>query len=298
MKRIVCFVVSLLLLAGVFVSCEKREQKRVISTVFVGYDLARQLVGDDARMLLPTGMEAHSYEPSVSDMIEIGNCELFIYVGGESEDWVETLLVGEHRPKRVLRLMDYVELLEEDHEHHHQGKVAYDEHIWTSPKNTAALLDAITNALCELDVEREAEYRLSSEAYKKELLKLDGEFEAFFESLNNKTLVFGDRFPLRYFADRYDIDYYSAYEGCSGEAEPSAATVSFLVDKIKEENIPVVFFIEMSDRRIANNIAEATDTETRLFHTCHNVSRDELENGETYLSLMKKNLETLREVLS
>ena len=272
----------------------------VISTVFVGYDLARQVGGGEANvsLLLPVGAESHTYEPTPRDIINISKCDIFICVGGESESWIDELISGENAPKKVIRMMDCVEVITEEHDHEHEtGKIAYDEHVWTSPNNTIKILDEIKKAFVELDGENKEIYETNHSKYRTELELLDGEFREFFGGFDDPTLVFGDRFPLRYFANEYGIDYYSAFHGCSSESEPSAQVVAALIDKVKTENIPAVFYIELSNHKVADTIAEATGAKTALFNTCHNVTIAEFEAGESYLSLMKKNLKTLKEVL-
>ncbi len=285
-------------------ACELSELNmdgvNVISTVFVGYDLAHQVGGGEANvsLLLPVGAESHTYEPTPRDIINISKCDIFICVGGESESWIDELISGENAPKKVIRMMDCVEVITEEHDHEHEtGKIAYDEHVWTSPNNTIKILDEIKKAFVELDGENKEIYETNHSKYRTELELLDGEFREFFGGFDDPTLVFGDRFPLRYFANEYGIDYYSAFHGCSSESEPSAQVVAALIDKVKNENIPAVFYIELSNHKVADTIAEATGAKTALFNTCHNVTIAEFEAGESYLSLMKKNLKTLKEVL-
>ena len=169
--------------------------------------------------------------------------------------------------------------------------------MWTSPKNAIKISESIKEALCEIDSENAEIYEENLLGYKEELETLDENFADFFATVENKTLVFGDRFPFKYFAKEYGLDYYAAYDSCSTEIEPSAGTISSLIDLVNDENISTVFYIEFSNEKVANSIAESTDTKTALLHSCHNVSKDELNNGATYISLMENNLETLREAL-
>ena len=334
----------------------------VVVTVFPAYDLARAAGGDlvNVTLLLPPGAESHSYEPTPADILAVQECDLFIYLGGESDTWVETILSAIDLQGDAMRMVDCVELLDEahvegmqnapghDHEHEtdcdddshghdHEAEVAEDhpheehtpeeeallhddhghdehpesaeheehdhllgavvgkdEHVWTSPKNAAEIVRDIGGKLAELDEEHAGSYRANAEAYGAELDALHQEFQAFFQGLDHRTIVFGDRFPLQYFAEEYDLDYYAAFPGCSTQTEPSAATIAFLTDKVAVEDISHIFYIEFSNHLVADSIAEATDRQTALFHTCHNVSRQEIEAGETYLTLMKRNLETLK----
>ena len=162
------------------------------------------------------------------------------------------------------------------------------------PRNAAKIVRDIGAKLAQLDGAHEAEYLANAEHYGLQLDELHHRFEEFFHSVDRRTIVFGDRFPLQYFAEEYDLDYYAAFPGCSTQTEPSAATIAFLTDKVRTEDISHVFYIEFSNHLVADSIAEATGRETALFHTCHNVSREEIEAGETYLTLMERNLETLK----
>nr|MBQ4318443.1 zinc ABC transporter substrate-binding protein [Clostridia bacterium] len=187
---------------------------------------------------------------------------------------------------------------DDGHEHDHSHDV-FDEHIWTSPVNAAKITKAIGDMICSLDIpdaDKET-YRTNTDTYIDELDKLDESFEAFFESCDNKVLVFGDRFPFRYFVEEYELDYYAAFPGCSGETEMSAANLVFLIDKVKADKVSTVFYIEFSNQQVAKSIAESTDTVTALLHSCHNVSKAEIDGGATYLSLMSQNLNALKEAL-
>ena len=273
---------------------EREERLTVVATVFPAYDFARADGGElaEVRLLLPPGAESHSYEPTPADILAVQECDLFLYLGGESDAWVETIL------ESVEGMEDH-----EGHDHDHaEGPglgevVGYDEHVWTSPKNAAAITRAVGDRLAELDPANAGTYAANTEGYAARIEALDREFADFFAGVEDRTMVFGDRFPLRYFAEEFDIDYYAAFPGCSTQTEPSAATIAFLTDKVREEGIPTVWYIEFSNHLVADSIAEAAGVKTALFHTCHNVSTDELEAGATYVSLMEQNLETLRENL-
>ena len=274
---------------------------------------ARNIAGEnaDVSLLLPPDTESHSYEPSPQDIIKIQSADLFIYVGGESEDWVKRILESSDTEVRTLRMMDTVEVYEEEiiegmqhDEDDHEGEDAdhegdddhgaYDEHVWTSPVNAIKISKSISDALSEADPENAEEYAKNNEAYAAKLKVLHEDFVEFFGTVDNRLLIFGDRFPLRYFVEEYGLDYYAAFPGCGSENEPSAATIAFLIDKVKEENIKTVFHIEFSNHRISDSIAEATGSSDVLFHTCHNVSKEEMDAGEDYISLMSQNLERLK----
>lgn len=308
---------------------ESPQKLKIVATIFPAYDLARAAAGDlgEVQLLLPPGAESHSYEPTPADILSIQECDLFVTLGGESGAWVDTILNAIDMQGETLRMMDQVEVLEEmtvegmqempghhhhhhdedgdhpedeDHDHDHElGAVLdLDEHVWTAPKNAAAITRSIGAKLGELDPVNAAGYTANAEAYATQLEELDQQFAHFFDGLEDRTMVFGDRFPLRYFADAYDIPYYAAFPGCSTQTEPSAATIAFLTEKVEEEKIPTVFYIEFSNHLVADSIAEATGTQTALFHTCHNISPDDLSGGETYLSLMTRNLETLKTAMN
>lgn len=338
MKKLFLILLCCLLLAG----CARTSQTeveddgrlKVVATVFPAYDFARSVAGDaaDVTMLLPPGMESHSYEPTPADILAVQNCDLFIYLGGESDTWVDTILSAIEMEGETLRMVDCVELLEEvhvegmqmapghDHEGHDHGEdepceeeegqaeehdhdhglgevVGMDEHVWTSPRNAAQITLEVAHHMGHLDEANATLYQERAEEYAAQILALDQEFEAFFAEQEDRTVVFGDRFPLLYFADCYDLEYYAAFPGCGTQTEPSAATIAFLTEKVRSEEIPTVWYIEFSNHLVADSIAEATATKTAMFHTCHNVTREEVNGGATYLSLMKGNLQTLRENL-
>lgn len=313
------------------------DKLQVVTTIFPPCDFVKNIGGDrvEVTMLLKPGMESHSYEPTPKDIIKIMNCDLFLYAGGESDVWVEELLAGNDREVRSKALLDWVDPLEEEHaegmqikahghdhdheeEQDHEGEAdhdhendsseqhshavhleeeEYDEHVWTSPKNAMVIVDEICSQLSELDPENAAFYRANADAYKEELKALDSAFEEVVAGASRKEVVFGDRFPLLYFVKTYGLEYYAAFPGCSMETEPSAATIAFLTEKVREDEIPVVFYLEMSNGKIADAIAEAAGAETAVFYSGHAITAADMANGENYLSLMYKNVETLKKAL-
>lgn len=290
---------------------DEPEKLTVVATVFPAYDFARAVGGEEAEvtLLLPPGAESHSYEPTPADILAVQQCDLFIYLGGESDTWVETILESVEPQGETLRMIDCVDLLEEetvegmeDHEDEHDHDdlglgevVGYDEHVWTAPRNAAQITRAIGERMKALDPDNADLYAANTQDYATQIEELDQQFSDFFAGVSDRTMVFGDRFPLRYFADEFDIEYYAAFPGCSTQTEPSAATIAFLTDKVRQEGISTVWYIEFSNHLVADSIAEATGAETALFNSCHNVSADDLEAGATYISLMEGNLETLRQ---
>lgn len=295
----------------------KVENKKisVVATIFPQYDFVRQIAGENVelKMLLKPGEETHSYEPTPQDIIAIQNSDLFIYVGGENDAWVEDIL--ESMPdngRKTLKLVDCVDTVEEEHvegmkeerghEEHGQEEThsvhEIDEHVWTSPLNAVKIVEQIKEELCEIDSENAPDYEENAEAYIAQLKELDQEFQDVVDHSKRKLMIFGDRFPFRYFAEAYGLDYYAAFSGCASDTEPSAATMAFLINKVQDENIKTVLKMELSNENIAKAIAEATNADVKEFYSCHNLTAEQFADGETYLSLMEKNVETLREVLN
>ena len=316
MKRLLTFIIvacaALGLAACGGVEDTQAEGISVVATTFAPYDFARELVGDNGSvsMLLPPGSETHSYEPTPKDILEIQNADVFIYVSGESDAWVTDVLESVGEGVRAVTLMDCVELLEEEtvegmqaeeHEHEENGhghEAEYDEHVWTSPRNAALICEKIAAALCEADPENAGEYNANLASYRAELAKLDAAFTAIVADGARKTIIFADRFPLLYFARAYGLTYYAAFPGCSEDAEPSAATVAFIIDKVREEDIPVVFHVELANEDMADIVCDETGAVKRKFNACHNVTRAQFNAGVTYLELMWENTEVLKEALA
>lgn len=289
---------------------------QVVCTLFPYYDFARQIGGDDVdvTLVVPAGRETHSFEPTPMDVIRISQADVFIYNGGESEQWVADILdaAGEDIPC-VLSMMDAAELHEEElvegmqsgtsaHDHHDHDEdgeeIEYDEHIWTSPVTAMALCRAITDGLCQADPDHADSFRARLADYLAALETLDGTFREIVAEGSRDLLVFGDRFPLLYFCREYGLDYRAAFHGCAGDTEPSLATLKYLIDLVNEQHIPVVYTIELSSRKVAKAIAETTGAQVRTFHSCQTVSRAEFDAGVTYLQLMEANADVLREGLS
>lgn len=299
---------------------ENDEKINVVATIYPQYDFSRQIAGDCANvtMLLGPGEESHTYEPTPQDIITIQNADVFIYVGGESESWVDSILDSvDIGSMEIISLMECVDPVEEelvegmeDDEHEHDEydehdesadsaeEVEYDEHVWTSVDNAQIISQAIADALCDADKANEETYRTNCEKYLSELSNLKKEFNSVVNSAQRNTIVFGDRFPLRYFADEFGLEYYAAFPGCSEQSEPSAGTVAFLVEKVREEKIPVVFSLELSNGKIAQTIAESTGAEVLTFQSCHNITMDDFQNGITYIDLMEQNVEVLKKALN
>ena len=321
-RKIQIWICLLTWVLFLFTGCTMKNQGtgdgriKVVSTIFASYDFARQIAGNNAQisMLLKPGTESHSYEPTPRDIISIQECDVFIYVGGENDAWVDNILESMDTSEiTIIKMIDLVDKYEEEHvegmeehvhtedchhEHHeHEHHEEWDEHVWTSPVNAIEICKKITEVFCEKDVRNSDAYIKNSDKYIGELKALDEYFTDIVENADRKTIVFGDRFPLRYFVEEYGLEYFAAFPGCSSDTEASAATVVFLIDKIRDEEIPVVFKIELSSDSMARTIAEDTNTKVMVFNTCHNVTRNEFQSGETYVSLMYRNAEALKEAL-
>lgn len=306
MNRKIILGLLLALLLSVSLSASAEEPLQILAVNFPCYDFAREVAGESAQvsMLLPPGSESHSYEPTPQDVIAIQSADLFIYVGGESDTWVESILLsmGEEAPP-VFRLCDPVTLLAEEtaasmeHEHD-EDETEMDEHVWTSPKNAMRIVEALRDRLTALAPEHAQTFTDSAVAYLAELSRLDMAFETVVAEGQRDLIVFGDRFPFRYLAAAYGLRYDAAFPGCSEDSEPSVRTVISLVNTICEEHIPVVFYIEFSSRRTADILAEETGAKPLLMHSCHNVSADEMAAGASYLSLMWQNVDALKEALN
>lgn len=287
--RIVSLLMAALCLlgcAGCNVAPKDEETLTVICTVFPPYDFVRAIAPEaKVSLLLPPGQETHAYEPTPRDIVNIQNCDLFVYVGGESDAWVEDMLASMDNPPKTLTLLECV------------SNPELDEHVWTSPANAVDIVGALEEQLCRLPHANSEAMHTKADAYVTALENLDKQFLKAAQAGVRNTLVFADRFPFRHFTARYGLQAESAYEGCDHSAEPSAAAVAALADTVKRENIPVVLYIEFSNQKLADTVCEATGAEKRLFHSCHNVSKAELESGVTYLSLMTQNLAVLKEAL-
>lgn len=305
MRRILCAILLIFCIVSV-TGCADAPRTddgsiHVVTTTFPAYDFARAVVGDagTVTMLITPGTETHSYDPSPQDIRKIQSCDLFIYGGGESDAWMDNILSSVGDGTRSLAMTEVVSLLtaehdEEEHETHHP---TYDEHVWTSPANAADIVGAIRDALMEIDPDNEEMYQMQADAYVTEIKALDADFAALVQEADRKTLLFADRFPFLYFVNQYGLSYHAAYPGCAEKTEPGPKTVAMLIDMVKAEGIPVVFYTEFSDQRLADTVCEKTGAVKLLFHSCHNVSKDDFAAGETYVSLMRRNLSNLRKAL-
>jgi len=297
MKKLFIILFTLILLLPL-ASCgrENKNTLSIVATNFAAYDFAREIVGDTEGITVEflTGGDVHSFDPTFQDMAKLQNADLFLYVGGTSDAAIDSLLQNTSQTN-IFKLIDCVSLLEETSENEEEH--LHDEHVWTSPKNAIAIVEKLTERIVLLDEENESAYRQNAAAYTAKLTELDGKFEKLFEN-QTKTVVFGDRFPLLYFANAYKMRYEAAFPSCHTTSEPSPTRVAELISLCKNEKITTVFHIEGGSHSVADRIAADVGGRTALFHACHKVTSDELSRGATYLSLMEDNYRALVTALS
>lgn len=275
----------------------------VIATLFPQYDFARQLAGDkaDIKLLLPPGMESHSYEPTPGDIITIQTSDIFLYTGDDMEPWVSGIVENLGQTPLVANLSDGIELEKEaDEEHHHEANEhehIYNPHIWTSPVLAIQMVKNVEQALVTADPDNADYYQENSKIYQEKLQKLDQEFSEIVSNAKHTTIYIGSRFSLYYFMKEYGLSYVAAYDSCEEEAEPSIKRVVSMIKAMRKDNISAVYYEELTEPYIASTIAESAGSDMLLFHSCHNVSRDDLNAGVTYLSLMEQNATNLRKGL-
>ena len=327
MKKITALLLALFMLVGVLAGCGKQndtnqtDKLSIVTTIFPEYDWVREILGEKAdnaeiTMLLDNGVDLHSYQPTADDIVKISDCDLFIYVGGESDEWVEDAL--RNAANRNMKVINLLEVLgdsvkteeivegmqEEEHEHEdaeeHEHEEEADEHVWLSLKNAKMLVRVISKALQELDPNNKDIYAANADAYVKKLSALDAEYQAAVDAASNKTILFGDRFPFRYLVDDYGLRYYAAFVGCSAETEAGFETISFLAKRVDEWKLPCVLTIEGAQHKIAETIVRNTTAKNQRVLTMDSMqstTSKDVKNGTTYLSVMEKNLSVLKEAL-
>ena len=291
---------------------------KIVTTIFPEYDWVRKILGDKAdhaevTMLLDNGVDLHSYQPTADDIIKISDCDLFIYVGGESDDWVEDALKeATNKEMQVINLLnvlgeqvkeeEVVEGMEaEEEESEDEDEPEYDEHVWLSLKNAETLCNAITDALETIDPANKDAYAANAASYLEKLAALDGEYQTVVDNAARKTVLFGDRFPFRYLVDDYGLSYYAAFAGCSAETEASFETISFLAGKVDELGLPCVLTIEDAQHKIAETIVQNTAEKNQSILTLDSMqstTSTDVANGTTYLSVMESNLDVLKQALN
>ena len=288
-------IVAVLMLLFTACGSEKSDKLCVVTSNFPEYDFVRQIAGDkvDNILLVPVGSELHNYEPTPDDIMKILTCDVFVYVGGESDSWIDGILKNADNEKmKTIRLLDIIESEHSDH------SPEVDEHVWTSPVNSIKIVETISETICELDSENSDFYLANTNDYIKVLRALDHEFQSLVSNSERNLMVFADRYPLKHFSDEYDLEYISAFPGCAHETEADAKTVTSLIETVNNDKIPIIFYTEMSNQKMADTICDSTNAEKRQFNTCHNVTKEEFEQGITYSDLMKHNLEVLKEALN
>ena len=337
MKRIIALLISVIMLTSLLVACggnttsgnavsteSKKADVKVVTTIFPLYDWVREVAQDDVDinldLLLDNGVDLHSYQPSAKDIVTISDCDVFIYVGGESDKWVDdTLKQANNKDMIVLNLMDILGdkakteevkegMQEDEHEHeegeeHKEGEeeLEYDEHVWLSLKNASIFTQSIADALKKADSQHTDAFQANADAYKGKLTELDKQYQDTVDKASVKTLLFGDRFPFRYLTDDYNLDYYAAFVGCSAETEASFETITFLSGKADELNLKAIMQIETSDGSIAKTVRDNTKTKDQTILTLdslQSVTTERVNNGETYLTIMTSNLDILKQALS
>lgn len=327
MKKITALLLALFMLVGALAGCGKQndtnqtDKLSIVTTIFPEYDWVREILGEKAdnaeiTMLLDNGVDLHSYQPTADDIVKISDCDLFIYVGGESDEWVEDALRNAANGNmKVINLLEVLgdsvkteEIVEgmqeaeheyedaEEHEHEEEA----DEHVWLSLKNAKMLVRVISKALQELDPNNKDIYAANADAYVKKLSALDAEYQAAVDAASNKTILFGDRFPFRYLVDDYGLRYYAAFVGCSAETEAGFETISFLAKRVDEWKLPCVLTIEGAQHKIAETVVRNTTAKNQRVLTMDSMqstTSKDVKNGTTYLSVMEKNLSVLKEAL-
>lgn len=329
LKKILLALVALAIVAGVVVlfvmggnkNTKTTAKYKVIASNFASYDFLRAIIGDNKEVeltfLLGPGKDAHSYDPTAQDLIKIQDANLFVYVGGEMEKWATKVIESQDKSKTdIVCIADYVDKMEEkevdgaeehehdheegedhDHEDHEHTEGAFDEHIWTSPANAVKMVNALEKAMEKIDNANASKYKANADAYIAKINDVDKKIKDIVDNKKRDRLIFADKMPMQYFMDYYKLKVSAAFDGCSTEVDPSAKTVAYLQNKVKEEKIPVILYIELNPGTVANTIATETGTKSMRIQTLHNVSLDDFNNGETWVSLMTRNIDVLKAAL-
>lgn len=322
---------------------------KIVTTLFPYYDFVRAVTkgvdGISITMTVAPGQDSHSFEPTPKDIIKIEDADLFIYNGGTLETWVDSVLGALSNNEQVMRMMDYVDVMEEEtvegmdlryedshshvkeshndesghsHDndsnkyenhsnledehinddledgHSHEDDKEYDEHIWTSPVNAMKMVGYICDEMIKIDPENAEIYKANADEYIGKIQNIDTQIRKIVNKMDKKEIIFADKFPLLYFAKEYGLSYYAAFPGCAEDTEPSARTIAFLIDKINEDKINKVYYLELSSKAVANTICEDTGAKAYEFNSCHNITEKQFQSGVTYVDLMTKNLEVLK----
>ena len=373
MKKLISILAAAAMMAGCLCGCNAAQKAntsdkmKIVTTIFPEYDWVNNILGDKASnaevtMLLDNGVDLHSFQPTAADILKISECDLFIYVGGESDEWVEDVLKeATNKDMIAINLLEVlgdkvveeeiVEGMQEEeededhdhehededhdhehededhdhehedhdhehenedehehehediaktHEHHHDDEVEYDEHVWLSLRNSAILVNSISEAIQKIDPANAETYKANAASYIEKLNALDADYQAAVSAASKNTILFGDRFPFRYLVDDYNLEYYAAFVGCSAESEASFETIVFLAGKVDELSLPAVLTIEGKDHSIAQTIVENTaakDQKILTMDSMQSTTSEDINNGASYLSIMESNLSVLKEAL-
>lgn len=307
---LVAIIIGICVFIGVGGTNNKSNAKyKIVVSNFASYDFLRSIIGDNKELeltfLIGPGKDAHSYDPTAQDLIKIQDSDLFVYVGGEMEKWSSKVLSAlDTNGTEVICIADFVDTIEEKEvdgaekeEDDDEEDGAFDEHIWTSPENAIKMVNALERAMEKIDEENANTYKENAEEYVAQIKDVDSKIQNIVDNKVRDRLIFADKMPMQYFIDYYKLKVSAAFEGCSTDVEPSAKTITYLQNKVKEENIPVILYIELNPGTVANIIAKETGTEAMQIQTLHNISLDDFNNGETWVSLMTRNIDVLKKAL-
>ena len=287
------------------------EKIKVTASNFASYDFLRAIIGDNDNIeltfLLGPGKDAHSYDPTAQDLITIQNSDLFIYIGGEMEKWADRVLPTlDTSNTKVICVADDIKTIDEQEidgaepeEEEDEEEGAFDEHIWTSPDNAITMVNTLEKSMEEIDSSNSSKYKQNAENYIAKIKNVDKQIQEIVDNKKRDRLVFGDKMPMQYFINYYKLQVSAAFSGCSTETEPSSKTIAYLVNKAKEEKTPVILYIELNNGKVANTIANEVGNGCKAMQiqTLHNVSKTDFDNGETWVSLMERNLDVLKAAL-
>lgn len=310
------FLATAILFASTF-AFAKNSKKTIICTIYPQYDWIMNIVGDktdifDISYLTQKGMDLHNYQPNIQDIAKLTECDLFVFVGGESDKWVQKAVSqAKNKSLKAFNMMEiladkvreeeFVEGMEHNHEEDEEDEAEYDEHVWLSLKNAKIIVEKLSTQIAELDSANSKFYKSNAQSYIAKLDKLDKEYEQAVSSSKNKTILFGDRFPFRYLADDYGINYFAAFIGCSTDTEASFETIAFLSRKVDELNLHTILTIEKSDKKIAETVKKNSKSKNQKIlemNSIQSVSAREIKNGTNYIELMKQNLSVLKTALN
>ena len=317
---LITIIAVICIVAGFFIFNGKNTQKKddnkiqIVSSNFASYDFLRAIIGENDKIeltfLLGAGKDTHSYDPTAQDLITIQNADLFVYVGGETENWSKKVLESlDNKNGKIICIADYVETIkeqeidgaehEENQEENEHEEGAFDEHIWTSPSNAIAMVNSLKDAIIEIDNANKEKYEENAKNYISKIKEVDQKIQEIVDNKIRDRLIFADKMPMQYFINYYKLQVSAAFSGCSTETEPSASTIAYLENKVKEEKIPVVLYIELNDGRVAKTIANEAGNgcQALQIQTLHNISLEDFNNGETWVSLMTRNIDVLQKAL-